>query len=406
MRWVVMAAVLAGVAAVPVGAQERDTTMQSEQNVLVTGIRIREYRDRLRACLARGCPPNEDADATLALAEALMLRGEYRDARIAVAGSLDRNRRHRRAFPEPVADLYRADARLSRHIGYPDRALRSTHEILNTLQAGIPGEDHRHLTARYELAELLMLMGRGRQADRVLDNQIEAARAAGREDVATLARLRRLWYRHIDDPRSGARQQLERLAALSDPARRMETVGAKMLLQRIYRADGDARRADALLAEVGRLGGHSGARRLLYAPRYSLMEQEVTGDGETTEIEEAVRASNVLNRLPRNLEGMWIDVGFWVMPDGKVSGVEIVRRGAAPGWADSLVQSIGRREYSTADEATYRLERYSLTADYEMATGTRLLQRSPRARVEYLDLTGVQDPPPVPGGGGGEGSGR
>ena len=81
------------------------------QNITVTGVRIQDYRDRLAACLARNCPVNEDVDATLALAEALFLNGEYREARERRRASLGRNRDARpRSFPEPVSDLYRVDA--------------------------------------------------------------------------------------------------------------------------------------------------------------------------------------------------------------------------------------------------------------------------------------------------------
>lgn len=39
----------------------------ADRTIVVTGQRILDYRDRLAACLARRCPPNEDIDATLAL---------------------------------------------------------------------------------------------------------------------------------------------------------------------------------------------------------------------------------------------------------------------------------------------------------------------------------------------------
>src|SRR5688572_6977058 len=105
MRLVLVGVLLASVA-VPVAAQERG----SGQSVTVTGIRLPEHRQRLRDCLARHCPVNEDVDATLAYAEALMLSGEYRDARSTISASLRRNRDEAARYPEPVADLYRSHA--------------------------------------------------------------------------------------------------------------------------------------------------------------------------------------------------------------------------------------------------------------------------------------------------------
>ena len=65
---------------------------QQAPTIVVTGQRIQDYRDRLAACLARHCPTDEDADATLALAEALLIEGEYRESRdIVQAPSLSRS---------------------------------------------------------------------------------------------------------------------------------------------------------------------------------------------------------------------------------------------------------------------------------------------------------------------------
>ena len=244
------------------------------QNVVVTGVRIQDYRDRLAACLARRCPTNEDADATLALAEALFLNGDYADARSAVRASIGRNRSQARAFPEPVSDLFRANARLARHIGLDREARTSSFEILNALQAGIPQEDHRHFTARFEIAEVQMMSGNFAGARRELARLIQAARAAGRQDVVAVAELKDLWYELIAFPGSDAKARLLAMSRATEPARRMQATGAKILLSHVYRADGQHARADALLAEVGR-GGSGARRRLLHSPAYQLGQQEV-----------------------------------------------------------------------------------------------------------------------------------
>jgi hypothetical protein len=367
------------------------------QDITVTGVRIQDYRDRLAACLARNCPVNEDVDATLALAEALLLTGEYRDARSFVRASLGRNRNQARSFPEPVSDLHRANARLARHIGLDREARTSAFDTLNALQAGIPREDHRHFTARFEIAETQMLSGNFPGARRELGRLIQAARAAGRLDVVTIAELRDLWYEMIAFPASDARGRLIRWSRLTAPADRMRATGAKLMLARVYRSDGDIARADALLAEIGR-GGASAQRRLLHSPPYQLAQQEMRLEGDQ-DLLTGVAFGNTLNRVTENYEDKWIDVGFWVGPDGRVSGLEVVRRGANDGWAQPLLESIRGRTYTTGPEASYRLERYSYTATYETVSGSRMQRRSPAARVEYLDLTVAEDPPrPAPGG--------
>src|SRR5690349_5381592 len=117
-------------AALPAAAQP---AQPDGQTVTVVGQNLRQYRDRLAACLARHCPVNEDVDATLAYAESLFLNGEYRDARSVVRASLGRNRDQASAFPQPVSDLYRVQARLARHIGFDREARLAAFDILNAL---------------------------------------------------------------------------------------------------------------------------------------------------------------------------------------------------------------------------------------------------------------------------------
>lgn len=369
----------------------------AEPPIVVTGIPLQSYRDRLARCLARNCPVNEDVDATLALAEALFLNGAYGEGREAVHASIRRNRRHAAAFPEPVSDLFRAHSRLSRHLGFDDQAARSTSEILRALQAGIAREDHRHFTARLEIADLQMLMGNARRARRELADLIQISRAAGREDVATMAELRTIWFDYIVDRYGDAKPRLIALARSTDPAARLRTTGAKVLLARLYRQEGDSRRADALLAEVGR--GTAEQRRLISSPPYQLQVQEVpnalevvASSGGPAGMAMAVSLGNTINRMPDDFRDKWIDVGFWVMPDGRVDGLEVVRESSEHQWADPLLQAMRGRLYSTAPEATYRLERYTYTSRLGEGSGTRIAQHSRQARVEYMDLTANAPP--------------
>jgi len=367
--------------------------------IVITAIRVQDYRDRLAACLARNCPVNEDVDASLALAEALFLNGDYGEARQAVRSSIGRNRRLASRFPEPVADLYRAQTRLARHIGLDREARTAAHNILNALQEGIPQEDHRHFTARFEIAEMQMMRADFPGARRELAQLIRAARAAGREDVATIAELRDLQYELVAFPASDARGRLLSWSQVTAPDQRMRAIGARILLARLFRDEGDSRRADSLLAEIGRATSVGGRRRLLHAPAYQLAQQEVKPPEDQDILDPSANVyamGRTLNRVTESYVDKWIDVGFWVLPDGHVSGLEIVRRGAAADWAAPLLASIRNRTYSAAGESTYRLERYTFTADYDQVTGTHIRARSPRGRVEYLDLTVDGEAPPPP----------
>jgi hypothetical protein len=367
-----------------------------QQPIVVTGQPIQAYRDRLAACLARHCPPDEDINATLALAEALFLNGSYAEGREAARASLRRNRNAARAFPEPVSDLYRAHARLSRHLGLDPDARRSTYGILSALRDGIPREDHRHFTARFEISEMQMEMGDLVMAERELTRLARVARAANREDVATIAELRILWLSLLDDQRGPARRRLVALTRLTGPADRMRATGAKLLLSRLHRIEGDAARADALLAEIASAPNAGSRRRLLNPGDYQLAVRQIVDPSFEIPSANPLTMSTFANgtrRLSDNFEDKWIDVGFWILPNGRVSGLEILRQSTSPDWADPLIASIQDRIYSEGMEPGYRLERYTYTAGYELQANSRIPRRTRAARVEYLDLTLGQEAP-------------
>ncbi len=388
---------------IPTLAHAQPPRRDTSQNITVTGVPLQDHRARLAACLARNCPPDEDATATLALAEALFVAGEYRDARTALRASLGRNRDEAARYPEPVSDLYRANARVARHLGMDDDALHSTRQILRALQAGLAVEDSRHFTARLEIAQSMFAFGQYEQALRGLRDLAQRARAAGRDDVVAMAELRLLWVSYVHTPHGDARERLVEMSRSPDPYR---SHGARRLLIRIYSEHGETRLADALIAELGR---NSPRRQLLYSPPYELAERDNSGrstDRQDQVIESgnigrsSLITANLADRMVGNFEDKHIDVGFWVRPDGRVEEVEIVRRSSEASWAAPLLQSIRGRRYAAADAATYRLERYTLTSGIEhRVTGTHIPHRTARARVEYYDLGETVPPSPAPANG-------
>ncbi|HYD14303.1 MAG TPA: hypothetical protein VEC11_15770 [Allosphingosinicella sp.] len=379
-RFAILALPALALTATPAAAQDYRS---DGSTVTVVGQNLQRYRDRLAACLARRCPVNEDVDATLALAESLFLNGEYRDARSVVRASIGRNRGQASAFPVPVSDLYRVQTRLARHIGYDREARLAAFDILNALQAGIPQEDYRHFTARFEIAEMQMLNGSLTGAQRALHQLVEAARAAGREDVVVMAELRELAYELMAIPGGGdARWRLQQWANLEGEANRLRATGARLALARLYRNEGNIARSDQLFAQIARTSAAGARRRLLFSPRFQLAQQaRMEGD----DMDIGSLSTNL--QIPDDMENGWIDVGFWIGPDGRVSEVEILRRGADASWSRPLLDAIGGRRYAGAPEATYKIERYTYTSTFVQTTGSRLYVRSPRARVEYLDLT-------------------
>ena len=239
------------------------------QTIVVVGQRLADLRAQLADCLARHCSPDEDIDVSTALAQALFVANEYREARSVLLASIGRNRRYAAQYPEPVSELYRSNALVARHLGFDMDAQRSTWEILHALQRGIPVEDNRHFTARLEVIESLTAFGEYRQARDQLRELASRARAAGRDDVVTIAEMRELWIQYLQSPDSDeiVRELIRRSG--STDARR--SIAAKRLLIRIYSGRGQLREANALIEGLG----VSGTRRLLLvAPFFDVAQQE------------------------------------------------------------------------------------------------------------------------------------
>lgn len=372
-------AILASLAAATASDQPAGET----QPIVVTGERLSDLRARLEACLRRNCPPNEDIDATLALAEGEFLNGDYERAERWIRESIGRNQRHRRAYAEPVSDLYRSQGRVQSHQGRDQLAAQSTYEILRTLRAGIPAEDHRHFTARFEIVQMELRAGNRNGALRELRELIAQAEAAGRSDVVRRARMRELQLAYTLAPYGTNERRLVQLAHSVNPEERFEAVSARLFLAREYRDKGQIARADEMLAGIPR--GDGDTRALRYAPPIRLTAT-LTDNGPNP---------GILPGMDRdNFENAWIDVAHWIGPDGRVESVEIVRQGANASWAEPVLASIRGRQYEPSNDSapSYRLERYTYTATRGTRTGSRLMARTGTARVEYLDLTARDEP--------------
>lgn len=365
----------------------------SPPNIIVTGDRIQDYRDRLAECLARSCPTDEDIDASTALAELLMLKGQYGEARNVLRAAIGRNRREASGYPEPVSELFRAHARVARHLGWDDEAKRSQRQILRSLKTGIPTEDHRHFTARLELANSYFSFGQFDRARHELKELAELASQAGRDDVAATAELWSLWIDYAEFPPGGALNRIQEVAQSSDPRR---SIGAKKLLIRIYSHRKETDKADALLAELGRTGQR---RQLLYSPIVKLLQQEhaFAAQARLAAVRDGRGATaNLIDRLTDTFDDKWVDVAFQIRADGSVDDIQILRRGSGSGgWEKPLIESIKGRRYSASDKGqeTLRIERYTYISELRRnGTGSRISDRSPRARVERLELSSVDIP--------------
>jgi len=366
--------------------------------IVVTGIRPADARRELEACLARHCPPMEDMAATLRYAEALFVAGDYRRSRSALRDSIDRNRGHAVQYPIAVAGLFRANARMAMHEGDGNDVRRSTYNVERSLRAGLPGTDPRILGARLETAEMLAALGEGaaadrdfplsryRPAERTFREVAESARAIGRTDIAALADLR-LAMLHRRIGHADARRELEAVAALTDPAARVQRIAARIVLAGIDREAGDETAVDRLAAELAAAGLRTPT--LLYAPSIQVPNAATTSGVASFANGDAVEMRNMSTNSSNESFDYWADVGFWINAEGRVEDVEVLRSHGPQYWMRSVLRSINGRSYSPpgSGELSYRVERYRFTSLLERRSDRRTVAHSAQGRIEMIDIT-------------------
>jgi hypothetical protein len=370
-------------------APPEDRSTSDGPPIIITGQRLDETEAALRACLARKCPPDEDIAATLAHAENLFVAGDYKKARATLQASLGRNDDEAKRYPEPVSNLYRANAVVANHLGLEEDYHWSTWGILRALKAGIPKPDARHFGARMEIAAMTTRLRGFESGSRLYQQLAQDAEKAGRPDIAAMASLRAAGVARRNIPSSGARKYLAEMAQSTSPDKKVASLLAKLWLARVAREKGRIAEADRIIREIA--PPDLAKPILVYSPPYQLTVQEMQS---ADPARVTAGEGNPARGFAGNFDKMWIDVGFWVQPDGRVSDLEVLRKGGKAGWADPLLKSISGRLYVPTREPFHRVERYTYTSGWELRAGSHIRQRSSRARVEFLDLTLAGNAPP------------
>ena len=369
------------------------------REIVVVGKRIKDAEAALRSCLARNCPPDEDIAATLRLAETHIVAGDYQKARAALHRSIGRNKRQARTYPLPLSNLYRASGRVASHMGFSSEYYDHTFNIYRTLKAGLPEASSRHFFARMEVADMIART-RGHERARLYFQAIDRdAIKAGRPDIAATAELRSLV--HHSPPGASRLAGIRRIAFSTDPQLRVAALDARLALTRMAYARNDLSEAERL--RRGFAGLQLETPLLIYSPPYASVDAEISSGSDmnrpttppNSETGSAIVRDfptsqfSTTKRLSGNFDDMWVDVGVRIGRNGDVADAKILRSEGDTSWAQPLLASIRLRRYTPvapiADDLS-RVERYTYTSYFESQTGSRLLDRSPQGRVEFLDL--------------------
>lgn len=370
-------------------------TAQVAPSITVIGPRLDESERRLRECIARGCPPNEEIDATLAHAEAQFVAGDYRDARATVRSGVARNRRFARTAPEPVADLYRADARIAAHLGFTEKARQGMMASEGVLRDAFGNADARSIAGRIATADAWLSQRRFQAA---LESYRAAETLAKRSGNARLEGLALLRRASLDAQLSIARsgdgrpESLERLLARREPELAMFVTAARVVDARLQLRRG---KSDGMEAVIAAARQDAGAEPLLLHMPVIILDE--TGDRVVDKLS-GRRAAPLpgaqSSLLKVAVEDNWGDFGFWVGPDGRVREAEMLRAGTrlSGEWPKLVIASLAGRRYAPMtlpadDPGMYRVERFTMTSEFKLGPKTRIRARSADRRLVRLDLT-------------------
>lgn len=345
----------------------------------------------LAECLARKCGVREDAIASIHHAQAQFAQGAYTDARKTLLASLRRNRTAAGQDPRAVSALWHALARVTLHNGDMDEYRRASLRAGSILARSNSVSLAEQVRGEVETADALSVTGDTEGAVRRYLKVAEAARARGDAELAQLMNLRSIYARSGLDGRPAARRALEKAARNAALTPRARTVALALAAQL---QEGRGAKAGALLDEVP-VQAADAPPMLLWAPKDRFTEQR-----EAINRGLANNDPTLLNLLqPRASDALgygWIDIGFWIRPNGRVEEAEVLRGKGGEAWATDMLKAIQRRRYAPyraelGSEGRYKIERVTLTYDHMTPVGSLIRRRSGLPHYRFEDLKIEQD---------------
>lgn len=377
--------------AMPAAAQDDGA---QNPTIVVTGQSLADTERALRDCIARNCPPDEEAKATIAHAENQFVAGDYKEARATLLRGSARLKRHGREYPVPVSDLLRANSRVAAHLGEGEAYRVGALDVLGTLRAGLGKDDPRVLVARVEVADSLAKFGRFDLAEQRYNDVIRDARRLNLPVVEGFAMLRVASLHSQmaeEDPSKWRRRAYQSIDALTNspkPEHRPFARAAQVLRVRLAVQSGDKSAVDGMIADMR--ANPTARPVLLYSE--SIRPPQQSGRA-------GASGSVTMRGATQDFDDQWVDISFWVAPDGSTTDVDVLRHsdGFDNYWAEPIMASIRSRRYAPlkldpSDPGILRVERYTLTSRWTTNTGSRLRDREATPQIEMLDLS-ADDPP-------------
>lgn len=358
-------------------------TIQVTPEIVVSGKRL---SDAYQECVNRACPPLRDAQVSIAYAEQQFRDGAYVKARKTLAAAVARNKRYAATAPKPVAAIYEAYATVALHDGEMDVYRKAVAGQVGTLRRNLPPTDPAVVAVAFTTGDMWVMLNKGEAADSSYHAVEQRALAQGNATLAMLATLRRVGLASAQGyPDKAARLMAEAEArpAAADPALRavLQVVRLRLAARRTENG-----KVDQLVEEIG----HDVSTQpvLIWAPPYEPTAQAAARDA-------ALKFDAIDPVAPTSGEFdpvKWVDIGFWIRPNGRTEQSEILRGSQSTGWASYLLKQISGRRYTGVPSASgssgvYRIERFTLRGTYVVPKGSLVRRRAGPKELEVIDLT-------------------
>jgi hypothetical protein len=332
-------------------------------------------------CESQQCSTAEDSAESIRVAQALFLVGDYRGAGRIIRRAIGRQDKAAKTEPMAVSALYRADSNIAAHWGDNERFRRSTYRGAAILREAFGPTDTRSIVAASFVGMMELQLGRRLQAERTFENAAHQARNAGIDLLADALEVHSAWLQSVANPNVA----LTSLAAYAenettDPRVKVQ---AAVLASRIARGQRKASLEQRMLAIIA-ANNRSEAPVLLGSPigAEEASRQRITFD----------RAPGLeLSNIP-SITLEWIDVGFWVRPDGGVEDVTILNDVRKAPWSSQVVRSVAARRYAPidaepGDPGWYRVERFTMRSAFADLTRSRIKARGGLLELRQMDIT-------------------
>jgi hypothetical protein len=363
-------------ASAPAGAAIDDQGM-----ITVTARRISDLEADVAACVAAPCPTRRDVAVSVAYASVLFDKGRYTDAKAVLNAAVARVKSAAAAEPIAVAQLYNAQANLHYHEGDQDVAETAAYKGYIILRDNVGAETLPTLSAGYRLAQWLLRDGRYVEADTQFATIGQTAAAAGHATLRDACDLHRAQLMVMRRQYADGFALLEAVAARDSGPDGDNDMRRAALATAVRLANdrGEEARAEGYAQKLATLG--AGDEPLLLSTKPLPRPQRGSG---------GVAGANESHAALISLR--WVDIGYWIRPDGSVDNVEVLRGSRTRGWETPLLSHIAARRYAPTRGTIghFRVERYTLTADYATGAGTLIRKRAVNPRFEMTPLTGAR----------------